>query len=70
MMTNNEERQLQKGDRIRCKDANDAVDVAIELGKEGYLWDFAYKHGLLWTKYYVVIEGRDSGFNKTEKDNT
>lgn len=32
-MTNNEERQLQKGDRIRCKDANDAVEVAIELGK-------------------------------------
>ena len=34
-MTNNEERQLQKGDRIRCKDANDAVEVAIELGKNG-----------------------------------
>lgn len=68
-MTNNEEHQLQKGDRIRCKDANDAVDVAIELGKEGYLWDFAYKHGLLGTKYYVVIEGREeNGDNESAQD--
>ena len=58
-MTNNEERQLQQGDRIRCKDAEDAADVAIQLGKEGYLWDFAYKQGPLGTKYYVVIEGRE-----------
>jgi len=56
-MTNS--RELQKGDKIRCKDAEDAANTAIELGKQGYLWDFEYHYGPLGTKHYVVIEGRE-----------
>ncbi len=56
-------RDLQKGDRIRCKDPDDAVETAIQLAKEGYLWDFAYEHEGDKTKYFVVIEGTDDVIN-------
>lgn len=63
-------RDLQKGDRIRCKDPEDTVETAIQLAKEGYLWDFAYERDGDKTKYYVVIEGRDNAVNdKTQADN-
>ena len=64
------QRELQIGDRIKCKDPDDAAEVAIQVGKDGYFWDFEYHYEASGTEYYVIIEGRDSGFNKTEKDNT
>lgn len=52
-------RELQQGDRIKCKDAEDAAETGIELGKQGYLWDFDFGYGLTGTIYYVTIQGRE-----------
>ena len=68
MMSQN--RDLQKGDRIRCKNPEDAAETAIAVGKDGYLWDFEYHYGPDGTEYYVIIEGRDNAVkNNTQNDN-
>lgn len=44
-------RDLEVGDTIQCKDKENAVDVMIELAKEGIDTDFDYKDD----KIYLVI---------------
>lgn len=51
--------ELKAGDRIKCKDPDDAANTAVALGAEGYLWDFEYHEGPSGTAYYVIIEGRE-----------
>lgn len=34
---------MKKGDYIKCKDADEAAEVADALQNEGYDWDFVYE---------------------------
>ena len=58
MTTKNE---LKAGDRIKCKDPEEAGTLAEALGAEGYLWDFEFHYGPSGKEFYVIIEGRDDG---------
>lgn len=58
MTTRNE---LKAGDRIKCKDADEAGTLAEALGLEGYQWDFEYHDGPSGREIYIIIEGRDMG---------
>jgi hypothetical protein len=35
--------KLKKGDYIKCKDADEAADVADSLNMKGIEWDFVYQ---------------------------
>ena len=60
MTTKNE---LKAGDRIKCKDPEEAGALAEALGAEGYLWDFEFHYGPSGKEIYVIIEGRDDGID-------
>ena len=50
---------LQIGDHIKCHDKEDAAELAEELGKEGYDWDFCYSMNGekgIWILIYDIPE--------------
>ena len=51
--------KLAAGDFIKCRDKEDAAQVAEIINELGYLWDFCYQHkgqkGI-----WIEIEGRQA----------